>query len=492
MMHLLQRISNPLLSIIAFNIVRGRGQETNNDEICLTPPPFNDPLAVADDKPTIHVIMSITTGDYFTQLIEGIKLQAERIGETGVGIKVSSADGDDVKQAQLVLDAAQDDRAVGILTVDGHADNMCDAISNILKNTEIQVVSFDFDGEPCSSKHILTSQADMDISTLVLDEAIQRQGQNINVGYVNDLNYAPLSKRNSIWEAYKEANNWTQLFFVENAANFTSAETLQQAIGKSILTLKEEEDAVVDFIYAPWDYLSINTVQAIGRTNTIDKTSVYGADINDQDIFIMTNAMENSPWKATAGGNPRAIGASLIRMVAIAVAANGVLADISDLLTEYLIPWGDALQTDADFISETIEIVTDASVSLLSDIGSHIKIPVVLVTQEFLVENDVTNMNDLVASNPELLLPNFMQVCWIDPIVLDDMTAAVEEYDDGQGGGGDEQDDMEEGSPTPVPVTGDRDDDSTSSSSTSLVANASSLVMWLAIVCGAYFSLGFF
>ena len=206
----------------------------------------------------------------------------------------------------------------------------------------------------------------------------------------------------------------------------------------------------------------------------------------------MTNAMENSPWKATAGGNPRAIGASLIRMVAIAVAANGVLADISDLLTEYLIPWGDALQTDADF-SETIENVTDASVSLLSDIGSHIKIPVVLVTQEFLVENDVTNMNDLVASNPELLLPNFMQVCWIDPIVLDDMTAAVEEYDDGQGGGGDEQDDMEEGSPTSsVPVTGDRDDDSTSSSSTSLVANVSSPVMWSTIVCGAYFSLGFF
>ena len=139
----------------------------------------------------------------------------------------------------------------------------------------------------------------------------------------------------------------------------------------------------------------------------------------------------------------------------------------------------------------SFSLITDAAVSLLKDNGSHIKIPVVLVTREFLVENDVTNMNDLVASNPELLLPNFMQVCWIDPIVLDDMTAAVEEYDDGQGGG-DEQDDMEEGSPTPVPVTGDRDDDSTSSSSTSLVANASSLVMWLAIVCGTYFSLGFF
>ena len=92
---------------------------------CLTPPPFNTLINTSlneVEQPTIHVVMSITTGDYFTQLIEGIKLQATQIGSGGVNVVVSSADGDQVKQAELITNAASQDPSaaiIGILTVDG-------------------------------------------------------------------------------------------------------------------------------------------------------------------------------------------------------------------------------------------------------------------------------------------------------------------------------------------------------------------------------------
>ena len=164
----------------------------------------------------------------------------------------------------------------------------------------------------------------------------------------------------------KAANGWNEIFFVDNAANYSSAEALQSAIETAITSSEDE----VDFIYAPWDYLSVNTVKALQATSS-NGTAVYGADINNDDIQVMTKP--DSPWKATAGVDPRSVGAALVRMVAISASGN----DLG---------------------------------------GDDIEIPVELVTQEFLLDNNVANMDELVLIDPELTLPGFMQACWIDSI----------------------------------------------------------------------------
>ena len=138
---------------------------------------------------------------------------------------------------------------------------------------------------------------------------------NKNVGYVNDLAFAPLLDRDKVWEEMKTANNWTQVFFVDEAASYSSAEALQSAIETAITSSEDE----VDFIYAPWDYLSVNTVKAL-QAKSSNGTAVYGADINNDDIQVMTKP--ESPWKATAGVDPRSVGAALIRMVAISASGN--------------------------------------------------------------------------------------------------------------------------------------------------------------------------
>ena len=217
----------------------------------------------------------------------------------------------------------------------------------------------------------------------VLNQAVLNQGMNKNVGYVNDLAFAPLLDRDKVWEEMKTANNWTQVFFVDEAASY--GEALQSAIKRELVAAATLEKVEVDFIYSPWDYLSVNSVKAIKATSSAvyeadidissaviwnNGTAVYGADINNDDIQVMT---ESDNWKATAGVDPRAIGAALVRMVAISASGN----DLG---------------------------------------GDDIEIPVELVTREFLLDNNVTNMDELVLIDPELTLPGFMQACWIDSI----------------------------------------------------------------------------
>ena len=202
------------------------------------------------------------------------------------------------------------------------------------------------------------------IAKLVLDSAASIEGQGINVGYVNDLNFAPLRKRNDVWEKYKAMFNWNQVFFVQNASEFATQSDLQAAIVNAIegtLTLN------VTFIYAPWDYLSVTTVAAVNAT--VDTIDVYGADINDQDIAVM----RSSTWKATAGGDPVYIGGALIRMVAKAAAMELMEKEIS--------------------------------------------IPSSLITQEFLLENNVTNLMEVDDALPAMKLSGFVSACWIQSLI---------------------------------------------------------------------------
>ncbi|KAL3789842.1 hypothetical protein ACHAW5_010972 [Stephanodiscus triporus] len=332
---------------------------------CVVPPPFDEASLATKGKPAIRIVMSITTGTFFAELIEGALAQARLVGATGVDAAVTSSDGDDVEQARLVSDAVTNLTTttttttttggggdnVGIITVDGTADSMCDAINAALMKN-VSVVSFDFEGGACSPGHVLTSQDDRDMASLVLEQALLSEGGGLDVGYVSDLNYAPLVRRDEVWEAYKIDNDWTQVFFVEDAANYTSADALRSAIEVAI----SGSPRPPSFIYAPWDYLSINTAAAINGSSNASGIGVYGADVNDEDIGAMT--APGSQWLATAGGDPQRIGASLVRMAALLMA--GELSNVE------------------------------------AEEGVTLTIPTMLITQDFLVTKNVTNMDILV------------------------------------------------------------------------------------------------
>ena len=66
-------------------------------------------------------------------------------------------------------------------------------------------------------------------------------------------------------------------------------------------------------------------------------------------------------------------------------------------------------------------------------LGTTIKIPIALITRDFLVTNNVTGMDALGDVMPELLLPDFVRACWIGSVedvpppestTTDDLTSA--------------------------------------------------------------------
>ena len=91
---------------------------------------------------------------------------------------------------------------------------------------------------------------------------------------------------------------------------------------------------------------------------------------------------------ATAGGDPLEIGASLVRMVALS-AAGELPSD----------------ETTTTTISDSGE-----------EVGRMITIPIALITRDFLVARNVTNMEILDDVMPELRLPEFVRACWIGSI----------------------------------------------------------------------------
>ena len=114
----------------------------------------------------------------------------------------------------------------------------------------------------------------------------------------------------------------------------------------------------VKAVFAPYDELTKGTVSAIEQNKLGSKVAAYGIDISNADIELMTK--KDSPWKATATTDPSAVGAAVTRTLAL---------------------------------------------QLAGQLGSkQVVFPGVLVTQSFLLKEQIKNMDDLRAKLPDLNL----------------------------------------------------------------------------------------
>jgi simple sugar transport system substrate-binding protein len=189
-------------------------------------------------------------------------------------------------------------------------------------------------------------------------------GTGVDVGYVNVFGIAPLDRRHVIWEEFKAENDWTELFFVGKFTNSVATDNAQ------LVDAGIKANSSVTAIFAPYDEFTKGTVSAIEQNGVQGTVSAYGIDISNADIEVMT--AENSPWKATAGTDPNAIGAAVVRTMLLHLA--GQLSE-----NEY-------------------------------------QFPGVLITRDFLLENSIGNMDDLRAKLPALSLTEVMAAEWI-PVV---------------------------------------------------------------------------
>ncbi|MDA8927436.1 substrate-binding domain-containing protein [Aquiluna sp.] len=317
------------------------------------PAPFNDGTV------KIALVENSGAGDYFQQFRNGAVQQFEAMG---VEFEIYDAQADNAKQA-TDMETAIGSGVDAIIVRHGNSDTMCPLINEALDNG-IPVVIYDIEVSECAPRAIETSQSDFDLAKTVLTQMAADVGSGVQVGYVNVFGIAPLDRRHVIWEEFKDDNNWEESFFVGKFTNSVATDNAQ------LVDAALKANSGVTAIFAPYDEFTKGTVSAIDQNEMAGTVSAYGIDISNADIEIMTN--ENSPWKATAGTDPNAIGAAVVRTMFLHLA-------------------GELSENEYQF-------------------------PGVLITQDFLLENSIANMDDLRSNLPALSLTEVMAADWI-PVV---------------------------------------------------------------------------
>jgi simple sugar transport system substrate-binding protein len=325
--------------------------------------------AVAGEKPApfdrgpvkIALVQYSGAGDYFELWTKGARQQADAVG---FEMQHYDAKADDAKQV-ADMKTALGSHVAGIIVDHGRSSTMCPLI-NQATDAGIPVVVYDVEITKCAPNAVETAQNDSDLATLVLTQMAKDVGDGVAVGYVNPFVIAPLERRDVVWKKFVTQHKWDQKFAVGKFSHTVAADNAKLA-ARALTT-----HPGVKAIFAPYDELTKGVVSAIEQNHLESKVAAYGIDISNPDIELMTK--KDSPWKATATTDPSAIGAAVVRTLARQLAR----------------------QLDS----------------------KEVVFPGVLVTQSFLLENQIKNMDDLRAKLPDLNLAKISSAPWIRSVTF--------------------------------------------------------------------------
>lgn len=319
------------------------------------------PEALAGKDLRIAIVQNSGQGDYFQQYLNGTRQQAEALNIT---LDTYDAQGNNATQATQ-LEQAIDSNVDGIIVRHGFADTLCPGVNDAIEKG-IPIVIYDVEIQTCAPDAVQTQQSDTEMASLVLDYMVEEAGENIDVGYVNVAGVAPLDRRDVVWQEYKAEHGWNELF---KTGTYTASSATDSA---PMVDSALKANPGVKAIYAPYDELTKATLTALQQNSGIDDVLVFGADISNADIELMIG--EDSAWVATGATDPNAIGAAVTRTLLLQMAGE----------------------------LETL----------------NVEFPPVLVTQEFLREEGISNMDDLRAAMPELNISDVSSADWIPSVTF--------------------------------------------------------------------------
>lgn len=316
------------------------------------PAPFDgDPVEVA-------LVQQSGAGDYFTAWTAGAKAQAAAVN---IELTVTDARNDNAKHASD-LEQAIAAKPDAIIVDHGQTDTIEPRIREAV-DAGIPVVVYDLALENTEGV-LVTSQSDASMAEGVLDQLVADVGEGAKVGLVSAEGFAPLDRRKAVWDAYLEDHGLDEVFFTGEVTESTATDNIPLADA----ALKSNPD--VQAIFAPYDEITKGVVQAVQQNNLQDAVKVYGIDISNADIEVII--AEGSPWVATSATDPAAVGAAVVRALALSLA-------------------GELDETEVQF-------------------------PAVTVTRDFLLENEITNVAQLREVEPALLLDDVVVADWLPAV----------------------------------------------------------------------------
>jgi len=309
------------------------------------------PLSAQDmpaplDKPadvTIALVRYLSTGDFFQAYLSGVESQAEALG---VELRVFDSRQDAALQADMV------DQAIalgvdGIIIQHGLTESMKESAQRAV-DAGIKVVAFDVNVENEAIPQI--EQSDYQLGKLALDQAVKDNGDSFTAGYVYVAGIAPLDRRHVAWEETKEANPG-----ITEAAMFG---TLDNPIANSVANQARavlQANPTINVVFAPYDEFAKGVKIAVDEAGLTDDIDIYSADVSTADISAMREP--GSAWVATVATNPAVVGEVSVRSLAMMLVGENP--------------------------------------------GPSVIVPPTLITQDFLNDQDIKNMDDLGAKMPQ-------------------------------------------------------------------------------------------
>ena len=302
------------------------------------PAPLDNPGDV-----TIALVRYLSTGDFFQAYLSGVETQAAALG---VELRVFDSRQDAALQADMV------DQAIalgvdGIVIQHGLTESMKDAAQRAV-DAGIKVVAFDVNVENDAIPQI--EQSDYLLGKMALDQAIKDNGNSWTAGYVYVPGIAPLDRRHVAWEETKEANPG-----IKEAAQFG---TLDNPIANSIANQARavlQANPSINVVFAPYDEFAKGVKIAVDEAGLTDDIDIYSADVSTADISAMREP--GSAWVATVATNPAVVGEVSVRALALMLTGENP--------------------------------------------GASVVVPPTLITQSFLNDEDIKNMDDLGAKMPQ-------------------------------------------------------------------------------------------
>nr|WP_233426677.1 substrate-binding domain-containing protein [Rhizobium mongolense] len=282
-------------------------------------PAFADGLKGAPapfDKGGVKValISYISAGDFFQAYQAGAQAQAKSLG---IDLRVFAGRQDAAEQREQILQAINLG-VEGIVIDHGLPESLSDVVDQALAKN-IKIVAFDVNLN--NPKIPQVEQSDHRLAQLALDQAVKDNGNRFKAGYAYVAGFAPLDRRNEIWDKVKTANpDIAEKARFGNVSDTTAVTTADQA--KAALRANPD----ISVVFAPYDEFARGVKLALTDLGLAEKVKIYSADISTADIQEITEP--GSPWVATVATNPAVVGAVSIRAAALQIAGEAVAQNI--------------------------------------------------------------------------------------------------------------------------------------------------------------------
>ena len=314
------------------------------------PAPFNNASNVK-----IALVRYLSTGDFFQAYLGGVEAQAKALG---VDLRIFDSRQDAALQADMV-DQAITLGVDGIIIQHGLTESMRDAAQRAV-DAGIKVVAFDVNVENSAIPQV--EQSDYLLGKLALEQAIKDNGTSWKAGYVYVPGIAPLDRRHAAWEDIKAANPG-----IEEVAQFGTLDNpiANTNANQARSVLQANSDITV--MFAPYDEFAKGVKIAVDEAGLTDQIDIYSADVSTADISAMREP--NSAWAATVATNPAVVGEVSVRSLAMMLAGENP--------------------------------------------GSNVIVPPTLITQKFLNDNDIKNMEDLSSKMPQFAHADVSVPSWM-------------------------------------------------------------------------------